>query len=214
MVDLRLLMVDLRLLMVDLWVVSVSNLLNNSIESWFVISVILNYAFRAISFVQSVFAFHDIPVAHLPLAFVVTSVFVLNAILVFVFWIRMVILVVVGSVTWVNWTPAVLNWRSRSIYNRLRNQQWFFVMVIVFQVAVVSANIACGWMCVCDGNDGKRKNNLKDKKKTILKFLNPILMTYLLERSSFWDVCCSTGVEMLTDAKCQICRWYLYRYIN
>ena len=66
----------------------------------------------------------------------------------------------------------MLNWRSVStIYNRLRNQQWsgvvliMLAMVVVLQTAVVSRDVAAGGVCICDtGKCDKGNEELGFKK--------------------------------------------------
>lgn len=85
--------------MINLRVVSVTDFLDNRVESVVLISGVLNDAFRAIGFIQSVFSFNDIAVASFPLAFVVAGVRIFYSILEFVFRMGMIILVIIRGIT-------------------------------------------------------------------------------------------------------------------
>lgn len=91
--------VVMRLMVINLWVVSVSDLLNDSIKSVMLVCGVLNHTLCAVRFIQTIFALHNIAVANFPLAFVVACVSVFYAIFEFVLGISVVILVIIRSIS-------------------------------------------------------------------------------------------------------------------
>lgn len=116
-----------------LWVVGVSDFLNNSVESGFAVSVILDDAFSAIGFVQSVLALDDISVAVLPLWFMVSGMFVLNSVFEFVWRVVKVVMRVVMSVG--GFSTSVL-----MSFNGLRCWVVVAVMMLHWVVLVMNFN--------------------------------------------------------------------------
>lgn len=143
LVVLWLMLIMIRFVVVDLRMMSVAYLLNHSVKSVMFVCGVLNDAFCAICFIQAVFAFHNVAVSNFPLTFVVASVSIFDAVLEFVLGIRVVILVVIRSISR-GMAPAVLYWNSVGVHNRLvRNEERLLVvMIIVSHDAVLSANVA------------------------------------------------------------------------
>lgn len=90
--------VVIRLMMVDLRVVSVTDLLDDSIESMPVI-VVLHNTFGSISFIQSVFSDDLFAISVFPLTFVIAGVWILYSVVELVLGVRMIFLMVIRCVT-------------------------------------------------------------------------------------------------------------------
>ncbi|CAO1409558.1 unnamed protein product [Diamesa tonsa] len=78
---------------------SFSNVLNDSIESIFLVRGIRYNTFATISFLKRIFSFYNISITMFPLAFVVTGFFVLNSIFIFVCWMCKVIVLFIFSIS-------------------------------------------------------------------------------------------------------------------
>jgi hypothetical protein len=113
-------LISLVAMSMDLWMMSFSDFLDDGIESVMLVGSVRNDACCAISFVQSVFAFHDISVSDFPLAFVVASVRIFHSIFEFVFWVSVIIfmmmfwcinlLTVMCDFFMYNWNLMVMMW--------------------------------------------------------------------------------------------------------
>lgn len=71
---------------------SVSDVLDLGFETVLAVGVIFNNTLGSIGLIQGVLAHDNIPIAHLPLALVVTGVVVLHSVLVLVFRVTVVLL--------------------------------------------------------------------------------------------------------------------------
>lgn len=86
-------------ILVNLWVVSMTDVLYNCVESVVVISGVRYNTSCAVSFLQRVFAFNNVSITNFPLMLFVTGVFVVDSIFVLVLGICIVVLIVVWCIS-------------------------------------------------------------------------------------------------------------------
>jgi hypothetical protein len=90
-----------------LWMDGVANSLDDSIESGLVVGGVFNNSFRSVGFGQFVGSLDNISVTMLPLALVVSGMWVLDTVFELVFWMGVVVDVVVGISMMDNWSGVV-----------------------------------------------------------------------------------------------------------